>query len=110
MSELPEVIVLSPVYSSPMRATPLLLTNTLPDDEVSADPSGEHPPAEWLATASPILTAPLLLKNTSPEQASVAVSTGLPHLRPLPVLLNTLSPPDPLAAGGIIISPSLLGL
>lgn len=98
-------MVLSPVYSSPIRATPLLLTNTLPDELVSADPSGAQPPAEWEATASPIRTAPLLLKNTSPEQAAVAVVTGLPQFFPLPVLLKTLSVPAPLAAGGIIFSP-----
>ena len=106
MFELPEEMVLSPVYSSPMRPTPLPLTNTLLDDDVSAEVSSSHPPMLCGATASPILTAPFSLKNTSPEQASVAVVREDLHLRPLPVLLKTLSVPDPLAAGGIIISPS----
>jgi hypothetical protein len=45
----------------------------------------------------------LPLKNTSPEQAAVAVVTGFPQPFPEPVLLNTLSVPAPLAAGGIIV-------
>jgi len=92
-----------------MRATPLLLTLTVPEDEVNALPSGAQPPAAWDATESPILTAPLLLKNTSPEQAAVAVVTGFPQPFPEPVLLNTESVPAPLAAGGIIFSPFSLG-
>ena len=103
MFELPDDIVLSPVYSSPIRATPLPLTNTLPDEEVKADTSSSQPPILCGATTSPILTAPFSLKNTSPEQALVAVVNDDLHLRPLPVLLKTSSPPDPLAAGGIII-------
>ena len=110
MFELPEEMVLSPVYSSPIRPTPLPLTNTVADDDVNPEASSSQPPILCGATKSPILTAPFSLKNTSPEQASVAVVNDDLHLRPLPVLLKTSSPPEPLAAGGIIISPSLLGL
>jgi hypothetical protein len=55
-------------------------------------------------------TAPLLLKKTSPEQAAVAVVIGFPQPFPDPVLLKTLSVPEPLAAGGIILFPFLLSL